>query len=129
MTSIASDSVRIDKWLWAARFFKTRTLASDAVERGKVRLNEGHVKPARSVRVGDLLAIDNGSTVWQVCVTGLAEVRGSAAIAQTLYQETTDSVARREAVAEQNRLFREPGSSFKGRPTKRVRRQLDRSSG
>jgi ribosome-associated heat shock protein Hsp15 len=127
--SPSSDSVRIDKWLWAARFFKTRTLASEAVERGKVRLNDVRVKPAHSVKVGHMLAIDNGATLWQVCVTGLAEVRGSAAVAQALYQETPDSIARRATVAEQNRLFREPGSSFKGRPTKRVRRLLDRSSG
>jgi ribosome-associated heat shock protein Hsp15 len=123
-----ADSVRIDKWLWAARFFKTRTLASGAVEGGKVRANGERVKPARGVKVGDLLDIDNGASAWQVQVTALAEVRGSAQVAQTLYAETEQSLAKRQLVAEQNRLFREPASALKGRPTKRMRRQMDKST-
>ena len=122
------DSVRLDKWLWAARFFKTRTLASHAVENGKVKLDGDRVKPARSVRVGALLDIDNGATCWQVEVCALAEVRGSAAIAQTLYRETEESIKKRQTLADQQRFFREPGTTLKGRPTKRDRRQIDKSS-
>jgi ribosome-associated heat shock protein Hsp15 len=125
---MTNNPVRIDKWLWAARFFKTRTIATHAVEGGKVRVNGEHVKPARTVKVGDLLDIDNGATVWQVKVTALAEVRGSAAIAQTLYAETEQSTAKRQLVAEQNRYFREPGAAIKGRPTKRDRRLIDKST-
>lgn len=121
-----SDSVRIDKWLWAARFFKTRSLATDAVDGGKVRLNGERVKPARSVKAGDTLNIDNGSTEWEVVVQALAEKRGSASIAQTLYTETEKSIAERQKKAEQRQFFREPGETIKGRPTKRDRRQLDK---
>ena len=124
---MAIDTVRIDKWLWAARFFKTRTLATDAVDGGKVRLNGERVKPARGVRVGDLLDIDNGATVWEVAVRDLSEVRGSATIAQALYAETEASVAKRQREAEQRKYFSEPATAIKGRPTKRDRRQLDRS--
>ena len=123
-----SDSIRIDKWLWAARFFKTRTLAGNAVEGGKVRANGERVKPARSVKIGDLLDIDNGATAWQIHVLSLSEVRGSATAAQALYAETESSMARRQLVAEQNRLFREPGAALKGRPTKRDRRRIDKST-
>ena len=121
------DAVRIDKWLWAARFFKTRSLATAAVETGRVKLNEVRVKPARGVKIDDLLDVDNGSTTWQVTVTGLAEVRGSAAVAQTLYRETEQSIVKRETAAEQGRYFREPGSTIKGRPTKRQRRKIDKT--
>jgi ribosome-associated heat shock protein Hsp15 len=123
-----TDSVRIDKWLWAARFFKTRSLATDAVDGGKVRLNEERIKPARSVKIGDLLDIDNGSTEWQVVVRGLSDKRGPAMIAQQLYAETEHSLAEREKKAEQRRYFREPAEAIKGRPTKRDRRELDKSS-
>lgn len=123
-----TESVRIDKWLWAARFFKTRTLATHAVEGKKVRINGDHAKPSRNVKLGDLLDIDNGSTNWAVCVTGLSEVRGSAVVAQTLYAETEESVSKREQVSEQRRIFREPSAAIKGRPTKRDRRLLDKSS-
>ena len=119
--------VRIDKWLWAARFFKTRSLATDAVDGGKVRLNGDRVKPARSVKAGDTLDIDNGSTEWEVEVLGLADKRGSATVAQALYVETAQSIARRQQKAEQRKLFQEPGEAIKGRPTKRDRRKLDRS--
>jgi ribosome-associated heat shock protein Hsp15 len=122
-----SDSVRIDKWLWAARFFKTRSMATDAVDGGKIRLNGERPKPARGVKIGDKLVIDNGSTEWEVVVDGLAEQRGSAAIAQTLYTETQESILRREQKAEQRKFFREPAEMIKGRPTKRDRRQIDKS--
>jgi ribosome-associated heat shock protein Hsp15 len=123
-----SESVRIDKWLWAARFFKTRSMATDAVDGGKIRLNGERIKPARGVKIGDKLDIDNGSTEWEVVVDGLAEQRGSAAIAQTLYSETEESVLRREKKAEQRKFFREPAEAIKGRPTKRDRRQIDKSN-
>ncbi|HJV52156.1 MAG TPA: RNA-binding S4 domain-containing protein [Noviherbaspirillum sp.] len=126
--TIPSDSVRIDKWLWAARFFKTRSLATDAVDGGKVRVNGERVKPARGVKIGDTLDIDNGSTEWEVAVQGLEDKRGSASVAQTLYTETEASIARRQAKAEQRKFFREPGEAIKGRPTKRDRRQIDKSS-
>ena len=121
-----SDSVRIDKWLWAARFFKTRSMATDAVDGGKVRLNGERVKPARGVKPGDMLEIDNGSTEWEVQVRDLADKRGSATIAQTLYEETERSIAEREKKAEQRKFFREPGEAIKGRPTKRDRRLIDK---
>ena len=123
----ASDPVRIDKWLWAARFFKTRSLAADAVERGRVKINGDRCKPARNVRQGDLLDIDNGSTEWQVKVIALSDKQGSATIARELYLETEASMQRREVQAERRKLFTEPGESIRGRPTKRDRRQLDRS--
>jgi len=126
MYMMMSDSVRIDKWLWAARFFKTRSLATDAVDGGKVRLNGERVKPARSVKAGDTLDIDNGSTEWEVVVRDLADKRGSASVAQTLYSETERSIAERQKKAEQRKFFREPSEAIKGRPTKRDRRQLDK---
>ncbi len=123
------DTTRIDKWLWAARFFKTRSLACDAVERGRVRLNDDRCKPSRAVKPGDLLDIDNGSTQWQVRVLGLSEQRGPAPVARQLYEETPEGVQRRELEAERRRLFAEPADAIRGRPTKRDRRQLDRSQG
>lgn len=119
-----NGSVRLDKWLWAARFFKTRSLATDAVDSGKVKLGGDKVKPARSVRIGDVLDIDNGSDRWEVDVMNLSETRGPAPVARNLYEETDASVARRAEVAEHRRLYREPGADIKGRPTKRDRRQL-----
>lgn len=125
---MTANSVRIDKWLWAARFFKTRSLATDAVDNGKVRLDGERIKPARSVKIGDKLDIDNGATTWEVVVQCLSDVRGSATLAQTLYFETEASIVRRQREAEQRRFFTEPGASLKGRPTKRNRRLLDRSN-
>jgi len=124
---MTNDSVRIDKWLWAARFFKTRTMATDAVDTGKIRLNGERVKPARGVKPGDRLDIDNGATEWEVVVRELSEVRRAASFAQALYQETVESVQRRARAAEDRRYFREPGADFKGRPTKRDRRLMTRS--
>ena len=120
-------TVRLDKWLWAARFFKTRSLASEAVDTGKVKVGGERVKPARSLRVGDELAIDNGAEVWEVAVLGLSDKRGAAPVARLLYAETPTSIAHREQLAEERKLFREPGSTIKGRPTKRDRRQLSRA--
>ena len=124
-----SESVRIDKWLWAARFFKTRSLAADAVETGKVKVGGERVKPARTVRLADEMTIDNGSDTWDVLVLGISDQRGAAPVARALYQETAASISRRSDTAEQRKLFREPGEMIKGRPTKRDRRQLSKASG
>ncbi|NVD99579.1 RNA-binding S4 domain-containing protein [Massilia sp. BJB1822] len=124
-----NENIRIDKWLWAARFFKTRSLACEAIDKGKVKLDGERVKPARNVKPGDKLAIDNGSDEWEVQVLGLSGKREAAPIARTLYEESAASIARRAAEQERRKLFREPGADFKGRPTKRDRRQWDRATG
>jgi ribosome-associated heat shock protein Hsp15 len=123
------DNVRIDKWLWAARFFKTRSLATDAVDRGRVRIKGEPVKPARAVRLDDTISIDNGADRWEVVVLGISGVRGAAPVARALYRETAQSIERRERDQEARRLFPEPGDSIKGRPTKRDRRALTRAGG
>ena len=122
-------TVRIDKWLWAARFFKTRTLAADAVSNGRVRVSDERVKPAHMLKTGELLQIDNGATEWGVDVIALAHVRGSATQAQLLYRETDASIAQRAKAADERKYFREPGTTLSGRPTKRDRRQIDKSTG
>jgi ribosome-associated heat shock protein Hsp15 len=120
------DKLRIDKWLWAARFYKTRTLASEEVARGRVTLNGQEVKPAREVKPGDTVALRQGAVVRTVVVKGLSGVRGPAPVAQQLYEETPESLRAREAAAEQRRLAPEPALSIEqGRPTKRGRRELD----
>lgn len=123
------NNVRIDKWLWAARFFKTRSLAADAVDRGRVRIAGEPVKPARIVKLNEKISIDNGSDRWEVTVLGVSDKRGAAPIARTLYSETEESITRRENDTEARRLFPEPGSSIKGRPTKRDRRAISRAGG
>ncbi len=122
-----SVTVRIDKWLWAARFFKTRSLAADAVDRGRVTINGDRCKTSRNLQLDDLLDIDNGSSEWQIRVLELSDQRGSAPIARQLYEETPESILRREQQTEQRKLFTEPAQALRGRPTKRDRRQLDRS--
>ncbi|MFP5392125.1 MAG: RNA-binding S4 domain-containing protein [Gammaproteobacteria bacterium] len=121
------DNVRIDKWLWAARFFKTRSQATDAVDTGRVKVDGERVKPARPVKVDDKLLIDNGSDRWEVVVLGLSDTRGAAPIARLLYRETERSVEMRENDSQARRLYREPGSTIRGRPTKRDRRQLSKA--
>lgn len=120
----ATERMRIDKWLWAARFFKTRSLANQAIEGGHVRLNGQAVKPARELRVGDNLDIVAGGSHWTVIVSGLNEQRRPAVEAQQLYEETPESAARRAAEKEERRLAPAPGSDLRGRPTKKARRQL-----
>lgn len=120
-------STRLDKWLWAARFYKTRSLATEAVTRGRVQVNEQAVKPSRDVRVGDLVSVRQGDIpiARVVQVLGLSEVRGPAPVAQALYVQTPDSVAACAAWAEQRRLAPEPAHAITdGRPTKQARRDL-----
>ncbi|HEY2020712.1 RNA-binding S4 domain-containing protein [Paraburkholderia sp.] len=121
--------LRIDKWLWAARFFKTRSLAADALDKGRVRIGGAAVKPAKDVRVGDLVEIQIESIVWQVQVLGVCDVRGPASVAQTLYAETAESRSKRQVEQERRRVYREPAATLHGRPTKRDRRTIDRFSG
>jgi len=115
--------VRVDKWLWAARFFKTRSLASEAIKGGKVHLNGQRSKPAKMVQVGDGLTIRRGFDEYQVAVLALAEKRGSATIAVTLYAESDESKQRRQTLAEQRKL-NSAGFVPSERPNKKQRRQL-----
>jgi ribosome-associated heat shock protein Hsp15 len=124
MMSDATDKLRIDKWLWAARFFKTRSLAVTAVESGKVMVNGTRVKPAKAIGIGDMLEIRAGKFRFEVEVLGLSSKRGGAPEAQKLYRETDDSRTRREALIAQLRA--QPQPAFKGRPTKRDRRAIER---
>ncbi len=121
------EKTRIDKWLWAARFFKTRSLATDAVNRGHVQMQQQDIKPSREVKVGDTLTIWQAKVPHTVVVQGISEQRGPAPIAQQLYAETPDSIQQRAVVAENRRLSPEPALSLEhGRPTKRDRRDLDK---
>jgi ribosome-associated heat shock protein Hsp15 len=116
-------SVRIDKWLWAARFYKTRSLAVDEINKGRVQVNGAVVKPSREVRAGDSVRLRQGHTERTVHVLGVSESRGPAPVAQQLYLETPESIEAREAAAEQRRVAAEPAHSMEhGRPTKRDRR-------
>lgn len=115
---------RIDKWLWAARFFKTRSLAADAVDGGKVRWNGQTVKPARELKPGDELEISAGELRWTVIVRGLNGQRRPAAEARLLYEETAESAARRAQLEEIRRLAPMPGAGLKGRPTKKAGRLI-----
>jgi ribosome-associated heat shock protein Hsp15 len=118
--------IRIDKWLWAARFFKTRSLATDAVSGGKIKLNGAPTKPARDVKVGDRLDICNGDTRWTVTILDLSDKRGPAPEARLLYEETAECIAAREAEQMRRKFTQEPAAEIHGRPTKRDRRQMDR---
>jgi ribosome-associated heat shock protein Hsp15 len=120
------ERLRINKWLWTARFYKTRTLASDEVSRGRVEVNGQEVKPAREVKVGDTVAVRQGQDVRTVRVKGLSGARGPAPIAQQLYEETPASLQAREQAAQGRRDAPEPALTIEqGRPTKRGRRELD----
>jgi ribosome-associated heat shock protein Hsp15 len=119
------DRVRIDRWLWAARFFKTRGTATDAVLGGRVHVNGARVKPSKEVRAGDRLAVTVGPARRELVVRGVAEKRGPASVAATLYEETPESVARREQLALERRLTRPIGADLGARPTKRDKRRLD----
>jgi len=128
-SSIDTARTRIDKWLWAARFFKHRTAATEAVDGGKVKLNGLAVKPARDVRVGDRLDITVGEDTRTVIVQAIADKRGSAAVAQTLYEETPESVEARDRARSLRKFAATPGADLHGRPTKRDRRRMDRFGG
>ena len=119
-------ATRIDKWLWAARFFKTRSAAQQAVEGGRVQLNGERTKPARELRIGDGLVIHIGGYEWVIAVARLTDRRGSATIARTLYEEDPASHARRQEQVASRKLMSEPAAGRHGRPTKRDRRQLER---
>ena len=121
--------VRVDKWLWAARFFKTRSLAGRACELGRIESNGQAVKPAREVRVGDLLRIKNPSGEFQAEVLGLSEMRGPAPVAQKLYRETEESRELRLKLAEERKTMPRIESTREGKPSKRDRREIDRLRG
>ncbi len=123
---IPLDRMRLDKWLWAARFFKTRSLAIQAIDNGRVKLNGERVKPARDVKPGDRLDIHVGEIDWTLTVQALAMQRGPAPVAQALYQEDPASQARRQQQASDRKLAVNPAAAIKGRPTKRDRRLIHR---
>ena len=117
--------MRLDKWLWAARFFKTRSLAQQAVVGGRVQLNGVRTKPAHEVKAGDMVDVRVGEWRWEVKVKALAERRGAAEEARKLYDETEASRAERQRRGDLRRWGAEPAAELKGRPTKRDRRQID----
>jgi ribosome-associated heat shock protein Hsp15 len=119
------DDVRVDRWLWAARFFKTRGAATEAVLGGRVHVNGARVKPSKALRVGDTVEVTIRVSRRQVEVTGVSDKRGPAAVAATLYVETPQSVRAREQVALERRLARPPGADLGARPTKLDRRRLE----
>ncbi|QJW84202.1 RNA-binding S4 domain-containing protein [Ramlibacter terrae] len=124
------QGLRIDKWLWAARFYKTRTTACDEIDKGRVAINGQDVKPAREVKVGDTVALRREGVTRTVVVKGLSAMRGPAPVAQQLYEETAESLAERARAADQRRYAPEPAHSIEhGRPTKRGRRDLDQAQG
>ena len=123
------DRVRLDKWLWAARFFKTRGLASDAIKGGRVHVGGARAKPATQVRLDDLVDVTIGESRRSVVVRGLSDRRGPAREAVGLYEETAESIAVRERRAEQRRLAPTPGAELGPRPTKRDRRRVDAARG
>ncbi|MGD8378512.1 MAG: S4 domain-containing protein [Gammaproteobacteria bacterium] len=123
------EGVRLDKWLWAARFFKTRSLASEAVKGGHVHVNGARAKPARTLQAGDRLRVSKGTVVWTVVVEHLSDRRGPASVAEQLYRETADSRSAREARAEERRTARAGAPRPERRPDKKSRRQIRRFTG
>jgi ribosome-associated heat shock protein Hsp15 len=123
--------MRLDKWLWAARFFKTRSLAAEAADRERVRVNDMPAKPAKELRLGDRVAMrQDGGPARTVIVRGLSALRGPATVAQAMYEETAESLAARAEAAEARRLAPEPAATLtQGRPTKRDRRDIDKAGG
>jgi ribosome-associated heat shock protein Hsp15 len=120
------QSVRLDKWLWAARFFKSRSLATEAIEMGRVHVNGERVKPARLLKPGEKVRIQRGQERLEVFVRFLSDIRRSAPLAQLLYDETIESMAARQEASERRRLYSEPAQGLMGRPTKRNRRAIER---
>lgn len=124
MTLASGDSIRADQWLWAARFFKTRSLAKQAIEGGKIEVNGARCKPAKQVKVGDVLRISRGQERLEISVIALAEKRGPASVAVGLYHESEASQQRRERELEALKIARQAYSAPVGRPDKRERREL-----
>ncbi len=125
----ASEKLRIDKWLWAARFFKTRSLAAQAVDAGRVKLAGERIKPSKEIKPGDRLRIHIGEFDWDVEVLGVSAHRGPAEQARQLYLEDASSQARRRTQVDERRLMANPAAELKGRPTKRDRRLIHRFTG
>jgi ribosome-associated heat shock protein Hsp15 len=122
------DKLRIDKWLWAARFFKTRALAVEEIDKGRVKVNGAEAKPAREVKAGDTITLRQGPVTRTLLVRGISKQRGAAPVAQQLYEETEESLRLKAEAAEQRRLASDPASAQEhGRPTKRDRRTLDKA--
>ncbi len=122
--------MRIDKWLWATRFYKTRTIAAEEIDKGRIQINGQDIKPARDVKAGDTLTLRQGPVMRTVVVKGLSMQRGAAPVAQLLYEETPESIANRLQAAEYRKLSNEPADSIEhGRPTKRDRRSMDKNWG
>jgi ribosome-associated heat shock protein Hsp15 len=122
------DKIRIDKWLWAARFYKTRSLATDEINKGRIEVNQQTAKPSREVKNGDTVSIRREGLVRTVTVLGLSAMRGAAPVAQTLYADTPESIQAKDAYVQQRRFAKEPALSIEhGRPTKRDRRELQQA--
>jgi ribosome-associated heat shock protein Hsp15 len=119
------DEVRVDKWLWAARFFRTRSAATTAVVGGRIHVNGARVKPSKEVRIGDTVEVTIRAVKRMVEVTGVADKRGPAAAAATLYVEAPESISAQEEAALERRLARPPGADLGARPTKLARRRLE----
>jgi ribosome-associated heat shock protein Hsp15 len=128
-TKTPPTETRIDKWLWAARFFKTRSLAATAVKGGKVRINDGRAKPSRLVKPGDLLHVTRGEFEYVITIDVITENRGPAAQAIQLYTESEESMLQREKLVDEKRIERKAGAQYGGRPDKKDRRQLRRVQG
>ena len=123
--NVSAARVRLDKWLWAARFYKTRSLSADEIGKGRVQVNGQVAKPSREVRVGDRIELRQGPVARTIVVKAASEQRGPATVAQTLFEETAESIALREKQALERRMNAEPSLAIEqGRPTKRDRRQL-----
>lgn len=123
---MADGSVRLDRWLWAARFFKTRSLSAAAIAGGKVHVNGTRAKPAKQIGVGDSLRVRVGPYEWLITVRQLSERRGPAKIGQDLYEESPDGRAARQRLAEAHKTAPAPAYQGKGRPTKKERREIER---
>lgn len=125
MRETTLETVRLDKWLWAARFYKTRSLATDAIKGGKVHVNGSRIKPGKSAEIGQILSINKAPQRFEVEILAISDKRGNYTVAQTLYRETADSIAKREEEALMRKLANQSiAHTEKGRPTKRNRRQI-----
>lgn len=123
------DTVRLDKWLWAARFYKSRTIAIDAIEMGRVQVNGDRAKPARAIRAGDRLLVVREQEKTELFVKAVTETRRSAPLARLLYEETPESLLNKQTLAERRKFYAEPSQDIAGRPTKRNRRAIQNLRG